>query len=67
MVGQLRSDLMREGESPGIMPGPLGGDGGQEGSSIRPRNQSGAVEAHETLELILGDRAPYGLLDLLAG
>ena len=31
------------------------------------RNEPVAVEAHETLELILGDRAPFGLIDLLSG
>jgi 2-polyprenyl-6-methoxyphenol hydroxylase-like FAD-dependent oxidoreductase len=35
--------------------------------ALFPRSESVAVEAHETLELILGEGAPFGLLDLLAG
>jgi 2-polyprenyl-6-methoxyphenol hydroxylase-like FAD-dependent oxidoreductase len=31
------------------------------------RSEAMAVEAHETLELTLGARAPFGLLDLFAG
>lgn len=31
------------------------------------RSAAVAVEAHETLELCLGERAPFGLIDLLAG
>lgn len=31
------------------------------------RSQSVAVQAHETLDLCLGDRAPFGLVELLSG
>jgi 2-polyprenyl-6-methoxyphenol hydroxylase-like FAD-dependent oxidoreductase len=32
-----------------------------------PRSESSAAEAHETLELCLGDRAPFGLVDFMTG
>jgi 2-polyprenyl-6-methoxyphenol hydroxylase-like FAD-dependent oxidoreductase len=35
--------------------------------ALFPRSAAVAVEAHETLELILGDRAPLGLVDLFTG
>jgi 2-polyprenyl-6-methoxyphenol hydroxylase-like FAD-dependent oxidoreductase len=35
--------------------------------ALFPRSESIAVEAHETLESILGDRAPLGLLELFTG
>lgn len=34
--------------------------------ALFPRSASAAAEAHETLELCLGDRAPFGLIELLA-
>jgi 2-polyprenyl-6-methoxyphenol hydroxylase-like FAD-dependent oxidoreductase len=36
-------------------------------SAMFPRSASSAVEARETLELCLGERAPYGLLDFFSG
>ncbi|CAN5825142.1 NAD(P)/FAD-dependent oxidoreductase [soil metagenome] len=35
--------------------------------ALFPRSQAVAVEAHETLDLILGDRAPIGLVELFTG
>jgi 2-polyprenyl-6-methoxyphenol hydroxylase-like FAD-dependent oxidoreductase len=35
--------------------------------ALFPRSESFAVEAHLILELCLGDRAPYGLIDLITG
>jgi 2-polyprenyl-6-methoxyphenol hydroxylase-like FAD-dependent oxidoreductase len=35
--------------------------------ALFPRSESVAAEAHETLDLCLGDRAPFGLLELLTG
>lgn len=35
--------------------------------ALFPRSQSIAVEAHQTLDLFLGARAPFGLIDLLTG
>jgi 2-polyprenyl-6-methoxyphenol hydroxylase-like FAD-dependent oxidoreductase len=32
-------------------------------ASLFPRSQSAAADAHEILELLVGDRAPFGLLD----
>jgi 2-polyprenyl-6-methoxyphenol hydroxylase-like FAD-dependent oxidoreductase len=32
-----------------------------------PRSEAVAVEAHETLELCLGDRSPFGLIELITG
>ena len=32
-----------------------------------PRSESEAVDAHLILELCLGDRAPFGLIDFFAG
>ncbi len=32
-----------------------------------PRSESFAADAHEILDLCLGDRAPYSLIDFLAG
>jgi len=35
--------------------------------ALFPRSESFAVEAHLILELCLGDRAPFGLIDLITG
>ena len=35
--------------------------------ALFPRSESFAVEAHLVLELCLGDRAPFGLIDLITG
>ena len=35
--------------------------------ALFPRSESFAVDAHEILDLCLGDRSPYGLLDLIGG
>jgi 2-polyprenyl-6-methoxyphenol hydroxylase-like FAD-dependent oxidoreductase len=35
--------------------------------ALFPRSESFATEAHHILDLCLGDRAPYGLIDLLSG
>lgn len=36
-------------------------------TELFPRNAAVAVEAHETLDLCLGDTTPYGLIDLISG
>jgi len=35
--------------------------------ALFPRSESFAADAHEVLELCLGDRAPFGLIDLISG
>jgi 2-polyprenyl-6-methoxyphenol hydroxylase-like FAD-dependent oxidoreductase len=35
--------------------------------ALFPRSESTAADAHEILELCLGDRAPFGLIDFLTG
>jgi 2-polyprenyl-6-methoxyphenol hydroxylase-like FAD-dependent oxidoreductase len=35
--------------------------------ALFPRSESEAADAHQILELCLGDRAPFGLIDFLAG
>jgi 2-polyprenyl-6-methoxyphenol hydroxylase-like FAD-dependent oxidoreductase len=35
--------------------------------ALFPRSESAAADAWETLELCLGDRAPFGLIDFLTG
>jgi hypothetical protein len=32
-----------------------------------PRSESEAADAHQILELCLGDRAPFGLIEFLTG
>ena len=34
-------------------------------AALFPRSQSAAADAHEILELLVGDRAPLGLVDFL--
>jgi 2-polyprenyl-6-methoxyphenol hydroxylase-like FAD-dependent oxidoreductase len=36
-------------------------------AALFPRSESFAADAHEILELCLGDRAPFGLIDFLTG
>lgn len=36
-------------------------------AALFPRSQSAAVGAHEILELCLGERAPFGLVDFFTG
>ena len=36
-------------------------------AALFPRSAAAAVEAHETLDRCLGDRAPYGLIELISG
>jgi 2-polyprenyl-6-methoxyphenol hydroxylase-like FAD-dependent oxidoreductase len=36
-------------------------------AAMFPRSESFAADAHELLELCLGDRAPFGLIDFLTG
>ena len=36
-------------------------------AALFPRNESFAADAREILELCLGDRAPFGLLEFLTG
>jgi flavin-dependent dehydrogenase len=35
--------------------------------ALFPRSESEAADAYQILELCLGDRAPFGLIDFLAG